>query len=137
MHRVTILKTQLRIVRASIMRGVATIVPAKSIHLSERVLIVAPHPDDETFGVGGFMASLAPQPKHPEGRTSVHVLFLTSGGKSHLGCCDLQSRELEMRREFAARRATHILGVDAAKLHFFRLADGGLPHSGGGGILRG
>ena len=94
------------------------------------VLVVAPHPDDESFGVGGLVAAVSNCYANKPTNAEVSILFLTSGGKSHTGCCGIQPADLEARREEAAKSATALLGVRSENLHFFRLGDGQLPHPG-------
>jgi len=47
-----------------------------SMPVGERVLVLAPHPDDETLGMGGTLRLLTESKKH------VKVVFLTSGDKA-------------------------------------------------------
>ncbi|MBZ0158636.1 MAG: PIG-L family deacetylase [bacterium] len=70
-----------------------------------RVLVLAPHPDDESLGCGGAIALHHRQGDH------VKVVFVTDGGAGDpLGYyAGLDYREL--RRE-EARRAASILGID-------------------------
>ncbi len=83
-------------------------------------LIVAPHPDDETFGCGGLIATrtAAGQP--------VHVAYVTDGAASHPGHPSLTPAALAVVRENEARTAAAILGVPATHLHFFAAPDGRL-----------
>lgn len=60
---------------------------------SSRILVVAPHPDDETFGCGGLIAASIRR------GADVVVATVTDGGASHAGQADLPSRR---RREQAA-----------------------------------
>lgn len=128
------IKTPVRILRAYIFRGVGRLASCKPICYPKTVLIVAPHPDDETFGVGGLIASMGIKAEATGSSSQVHVLFLTSGGRSHAECCDIPIRDLEARREAVALRATHILGVEQGNIYFFRLDDGGLPQPGTSGF---
>lgn len=75
-------------------------------------LILAPHPDDETFGMGGAIA-LARQQGQP-----VDVIVLTDGAQG--GATD----DLVSVREAEARRAAFLLG--GANLSFWGLPDRGL-----------
>jgi hypothetical protein len=56
--------------------------------LPKRVVIIAPHPDDEAIGCGGLIQTLV------ERGTSPHVIILTGGEGSHRGCCDITAEDL-------------------------------------------
>jgi LmbE family N-acetylglucosaminyl deacetylase len=76
------------------------------------VLVIAPHPDDETIGCGGALYL------HAQRGDRVQVVYLTSGelGLKHL------TRERAWRvREREAKTAAKILGIQGC--HFLRLAD--------------
>ena len=77
-------------------------------------LVLAPHPDDETFGLGGSLI-LASQ-KNVE----THVVFLTDGALG--GKTDQAS--LVKRRKAEAEQASAALGV--SQTHFFGEPDRGL-----------
>ncbi len=79
------------------------------------VLVVAPHPDDESLGCGGAICL------HSRSNDRIAAVFLTSG---ELGLSDLPPMEARGIREAEARRASAILGVD--QLHFLRYPDGHL-----------
>lgn len=68
-----------------------------------RVLIVAPHPDDETLGAGGVAAL------HVREGDPVTVAVVTNGRIARAG--DPSSDELAARRKREVRAATDILGV--------------------------
>jgi LmbE family N-acetylglucosaminyl deacetylase len=93
-------------------------------------LIVAPHPDDETFAAGGLIASRIEQD------AAVHVVFLTSGEASHQDCCAMNKSALQERREAECVKALEILGVPQHHASFLKLADGDLPHASEEGFLR-
>ncbi len=76
------------------------------------VVVIAPHPDDESIGCGGTLC------RHADQGDRVLVVFLTSG---ELGLKDLAREEAWRIRENEARRAAEILGV--AQLHFLRGPD--------------
>ena len=76
------------------------------------VLVIAPHPDDETIGCGGALC------RHVAGGDRVIVVFLTSG---ELGLKHLPPRKAWKIREAEARTAARRLGL--ARLEFFRLPD--------------
>ncbi len=86
---------------------------------SGRIMVIAPHQDDETLGCGGLIAL-----KRQRG-AAVQVVFLTDGGKSPLPADGhLVREELPYARIQEARAATHALGVPESDLHFLGLPDG-------------
>ena len=88
------------------------------------VLVLAPHPDDESLGCGGMIAEAVTR-----GR-KVHVAILTDGAMSHTGSADWPPRRLAMQRGAEAREATAILGVPAERLHMLGEPDSDAPHDG-------
>lgn len=84
--------------------------------LPRRVLVVAPHADDETLGCGGLVALLA------RSGAEVRVLVLTDGARG--GKPEELGEALAARRADEARAAGAALGV--AELLFLRLPDGAL-----------
>lgn len=76
------------------------------------VLVIAPHPDDETIGCGGALC------KHAAKGDRVSIVFLTSG---ELGLKHLPAARARAVREREAKAAARILG--ATKLRFLRLGD--------------
>ena len=77
-----------------------------------QVLVISPHPDDESIGCGGTLR------KHVEANDRVRVVFLTSGEKGGHG---RKEEETSRVREEEARAAARILGIQ--DLEFFRLPD--------------
>jgi LmbE family N-acetylglucosaminyl deacetylase len=87
-----------------------------------RVLVVAAHPDDEVYGMGGTIAKLADQGHE------IHVLIVTDGCISQYRNED-NLQEIIMRKQEEAQKANSILGVES--VHFGNLPDMGLdkvPH---------
>lgn len=81
---------------------------------SERVLVIAPHPDDETLGCGGTIAH------HAEEGDRVCVLVVTDGCSSR--ACGMKSGEMRRVRGMEVMRAVRALGeVDLVQL---RLPEG-------------
>lgn len=81
------------------------------------VLVVAPHPDDETLGCGGSIAH------HTAMGRNVHIMFLTSGEQ---GVAGTAPEHAGLVREREAEAAAGKLGVPCDNIHFLRLPDGGL-----------
>ncbi|MDQ3705185.1 MAG: PIG-L family deacetylase [Chloroflexota bacterium] len=69
---------------------------------SERVLVIAPHPDDETLGSGGTIA------RHVAGGDRVCVLVVTDGGSSRAG--GIGRDEMRRLRAMEAMQAVGALG---------------------------
>ena len=84
--------------------------PEKIITMN--VLVVAPHPDDETIGCGGTLWI------HQKNGDTVSVIFLTSG---ELGLKHLPAKKAGAIREGEARKAARILKIK--NLFFLRCSD--------------
>ena len=80
--------------------------------MAEKVLVIAPHPDDEAIGCGGTICL------HCQRGDTVRVVFLTSGEQG------APETDVESVREAEARAAGTVLGVE--RLDFLRLPDLGL-----------
>jgi LmbE family N-acetylglucosaminyl deacetylase len=93
-----------------------------------RVVVVAPHPDDETLGAGGTLAAWA-----AAGDLPVTVLAVTDGEGSHPGSPTLGPEELAERRHEERRRALAALGLPDAAIVRAGLPDGGV--AGHRGVL--
>jgi LmbE family N-acetylglucosaminyl deacetylase len=81
--------------------------------MGDRVLVVAPHPDDEAIGCGGQLL------RHTQAGGRVQAVFLTSGER---GLPELPAEQVWRIREAEARRAARVLGLE--RLSFLRLPDG-------------
>ena len=76
------------------------------------VLVIAPHPDDESIGCGGALSL------HAQRGDRTAVVYLTSG---ELGLRHLPRKKAQRTRECEAEMAAKILGVST--WHFLRLPD--------------
>jgi LmbE family N-acetylglucosaminyl deacetylase len=94
------------------------------------LLVVAPHPDDETLCCAGIIQRVV----HAGGRAS--VVWITSGDAEWLGVLltgslflpsAASAREFGARRMAEARAATALLGVPASGQLFLGYPDGGVP----------
>jgi LmbE family N-acetylglucosaminyl deacetylase len=83
-----------------------------------KVLVVSPHPDDESIGCGGTLR------KHIIEGDHVRVLFITSGEHGGHG---LDQEEMSDIREREAQQAATILGI--SDIEFWRQPDGALRAS--------
>lgn len=85
------------------------------------VLVVAPHPDDESIGCGGLIAALRRR------GVAVHVVIVTDGTGSHPNSPAYPAPRLARLREGEARDALAILGVGPDAVSFWQLADRFVP----------
>ncbi|MDO5711785.1 MAG: PIG-L family deacetylase [Micrococcales bacterium] len=85
-----------------------------------RVILLAPHPDDETLGLGGTLAELSTL------GLSVTIVLLTDGGASHPRCRHIPRAELVERRAAEFAEAVAALAPRATVVSL-GLPDGGLP----------
>lgn len=81
-------------------------------------LVLAPHPDDETLGCGGLIATAASL------GLCLKLAFLTDGGGSHLGSPTWTRERLERTRKQEAREAVRCLGASHSDIDFLRWPDG-------------
>lgn len=90
-----------------------------------RVMVVAPHMDDESLGCGLLLAT------HPD-KTRVHVVFATDGSRSPEPADGERGRAagLVTQRESEAREALSVLGIPPANARFLGFEDGSLARDG-------
>lgn len=91
-----------------------------SLDIKDKVLVVAPHPDDEVLGCSGLIQRLLSEGKR------VDVVILSGGGKSHAGCCKIEESMLIESRRNLSRKAAGILGLPLESLHFLNYPDGSI-----------
>ena len=83
-----------------------------------RIMVIAPHPDDDVIGLGGLMALRAME--------VAEVVYVTDGAKGDPG--REPEETISIRREEAVEAAT-ILGVGKSALRFLDFPDGNLENS--------
>ncbi len=82
--------------------------------MSDTVLVIAAHPDDEVLGCGGTMA------RHAKSGDTVHVVILAEGITSRDQKSNRENKEKELSAlGEAAHRANEILGVKTVELNDF------------------
>ena len=95
--------------------------------MNKRIIIFAPHPDDETLGCGGTIA------KRVSEGYEVLIVILTDGRYSFLKMLGIDSNptpeELKEIREKEIKNATKILGVPERNLFFLNFIDGMLKNN--------
>jgi len=87
-------------------------------------LVIAPHPDDESLGCGGLIASLR------NAGIAVNVIFTTDGSMSHPNSQNTSAISRCKMREQEAISALGVLGVEENYITFFRGKDSALPAEG-------
>ena len=118
--------------------------------LGDRVLIIAPHPDDEVLACGGLIAECVRHGK------KVRVVFVTTGdgyrpaAESFYGSLVVNARLMRsfgVERHAEAVRAARVLGLTEKQLTFLCFPDGGInslwgpswerskPHQGVNGFI--
>ncbi|NYB51523.1 MAG: PIG-L family deacetylase [Methanobacteriaceae archaeon] len=103
--------------------------PAPDVKSSDRILIFAPHPDDESLGTGGIIARAI------EKNATVKVVMVTDGSKSHTHTVFKQFQtktnltenvSLPELRHNETLTAIKNLGLNESNIIFLGYPDGGL-----------
>ncbi len=84
------------------------------------VLVVAPHPDDETLGCGGAIALLRSLNCH------VRVMVMSDGTLSHPRSRKYPADQLKALRESETIEALSLLGIESKNIDFLGLPDGSI-----------
>jgi len=90
----------------------------------EALIVVSPHPDDETIMAGGTLYRAV-----HDGYTAVSAIYLSSGdGAGSNGKCfevsvEEKKRKIVALREGETREAWGVIGLDASRLYFLRYSD--------------
>jgi LmbE family N-acetylglucosaminyl deacetylase len=95
--------------------GLDDLVPAGT-----RLVVVAPHPDDEVIAAGGLLSLAA-----AAGRSTL-IIGVSDGGGSHPGSTEWPPGQLVERRRAERRAALHELGVRTDLVCELDLPDGGI-----------
>jgi LmbE family N-acetylglucosaminyl deacetylase len=116
-----VIKNYFRYLRQIILR-ILLIVASNKFNISKKnLLIIAPHPDDETFGCGGLITQKI------QNGANVSILFLTNGEKSLQSVPEAKLKQ--MRRE-SAISAAKLFGVSKRNIHWMDLPDGAISRLG-------
>lgn len=90
------------------------------INKINRILILAPHPDDEVFGCSGLIQQQISAGKE------VYIIFMTRGESSHKGCCNIEQNELISERAKLTDKALKLLNVSKDNIYRLSYPDGSL-----------
>jgi LmbE family N-acetylglucosaminyl deacetylase len=102
----------------------APVVPLDALVGAGGVVVVAPHPDDESLGCGGLIAAAC-----REGR-STQLVIVSDGCGSHAGSRLFPPVRLRALREAETLEAAGILGLSPEQIRFLRLPDAAVPKDG-------
>lgn len=102
----------------------APLLPFEAIAGESPMLVLAPHPDDESLGCGGLIATACAR------RHEVWVAILTDGGRSHPNSASWPRARLVAERAREVRLATALLGLPADRLLLLGEGDGEAPRAG-------
>lgn len=115
------IKDSIRYVRITLIRSIITFYPRYlSYDIADKLLIIAPHPDDEAFGCSGMVQRLQQVGKE------VYLVIMTGGEGSHRCCCTVGADELKRNRRMLTLKANRLLGLDASHITFLDYPDGGI-----------
>jgi LmbE family N-acetylglucosaminyl deacetylase len=89
--------------------------------LGKPILVIAPHPDDETLGCGGLIAQAS------RAGIEVHTMFVTDGSASHPRSRRWPAKVLAKIRMEEAKEALRRLGAENQPRTFLELRDGRMP----------
>lgn len=90
----------------------------------QRIVVLAPHPDDESLGCGALLARA-----FAGAGAGAHVICMTDGSASHPGSAKWPADRLAQLRRVELIRAIALLGGTASDLTWLGLADGKLHQS--------
>ncbi|WP_027133510.1 PIG-L deacetylase family protein [Geminicoccus roseus] len=91
---------------------------------SRGVVVVAPHPDDESLGCGGLIAQASAQ------GTAVRIVVVSDGVGSHPGSICYPPVRLKVVREAETLKAALNLGLESRAVTFLGLPDREVPAEG-------
>ena len=86
------------------------------------ILVFTPHPDDETFAMGGTLAMLS------KNGNDIHVVIFTNDNKGSLDL-EMTSERLARIRRAEEEEACKILGIPLENIHWLGYDDGDLEYA--------
>ena len=88
------------------------------------IVVVAPHPDDESLGCGGLIATAR------AAEVDVRIVVVSDGVGSHLNSKIYPPPRLKALREAETLSAVATLGLEPSQVHFLGLPDAAVPITG-------
>jgi LmbE family N-acetylglucosaminyl deacetylase len=83
-----------------------------------KIIIIAPHPDDEILGLGGLILYLMDE------KTDVHIVYLTDGEGSGVWP---DKEEIKKQRIKLSESVCNKIGIKNSRIHRLHLPDGKVP----------
>jgi LmbE family N-acetylglucosaminyl deacetylase len=105
------------------LRRVQTATTVQKLSADRPVLVLSPHPDDESLGCGALLAAAFAQ-------KGAHVVCMTDGGASHPASLCWPPARLAALRSAELEQAVRALGGGARDITSFGLPDSGLAALG-------
>lgn len=84
-------------------------------------IFIAPHPDDEILGLGGFILKML------DNGNRIHIVYLTDGEGSAVWP---DKEEIRRNRIALSEKVCNLLGLEPEDVTRLHLADGAVPHTG-------
>ncbi len=88
----------------------------------KRILVFSPHPDDETFSMGGTLTYLV------RNQNEVHIVIFTNDNKGSLDLTMTRDRLARIRRQEEIDACAH-LGIPESRIHWLGYDDGDLEYA--------
>ncbi|NBB12583.1 PIG-L deacetylase family protein [Pseudomonas sp. SLFW] len=106
------------------LRGAQVISLEALVPPGSRLVVLAPHPDDEVLACGGLLAAMAMAGREQE----IQLISVTDGEGSHPGSSQWPQARLRAQRRLESEYAVAALGLDVSRLSWHRLSlvDGGV-----------
>lgn len=114
-----LIKNLYREIRISILRTLVMIY-GTDLPVYNKILIIAPHPDDEILGCGGLII------RQMQNNKKVSVIILSGGEASHAGCCNIDADKLKKERRTLSLKAAEITKLPHENIHFLNFVDGNI-----------
>ena len=91
---------------------------------SRPILVLSPHPDDETLGLGGAIAATR------DADIPVHIVVISDGSKSHPNSLSYPRKRLVALHRAEVERAGSLLGLSHTDVTYLDLPDASVPTKG-------
>jgi LmbE family N-acetylglucosaminyl deacetylase len=94
-------------------------VEVSSIDKYKRIIIIAPHPDDEVIGIGGFLL------QQQNNETEIFIIYLTDGEGS---LPNISPEKISKNRIKLSETVLNEIHIPMTKVRRMHLPDGNVPH---------